>query len=144
MLEQVFRPYSDLLVYALDDTYGRLLDPNIRQEGLVRLGRSRPVEVVQLVAQPVAAVTQTVPKGFGAPVAPAPRVGGFGAPNTRSSESIDPPTNTHGISESPDVPVVRNATQGTNEATTNALELLARARRDAMRGGSVPKPANSN
>lgn len=144
MLEQVFRPYSDLLVYALDDTYGRLLDPNIRQEGLVRLGRSRPVEVVQLVAQPVAAVTQTVPKGFGAPVAPAPRAGGFGAPNTRSSESIDPPTNTHGISESPDVPVVRNATQGTNEATTNALELLARARRDAMRGGSVPKPANSN
>jgi hypothetical protein len=144
MLEQVFRPYSDLLVYALDDTYGRLLDPSIRQEGLVRLGRARPVEVAQPVARPVATVTQTAPKGFSAPVASAPRAGGFGAPSTRSSESIDPPTNTHGISESPDVPVVRNATQGTNEATTNALELLARARRDAMRGGSVAKPAPSN
>jgi hypothetical protein len=74
------------------------------------------------------------------PVVARPRTSGFGAPS-RSSESPDVPTSTHGISESPDIPVVRNSLSS-QEDTDAAMALMAKARRDAMRG-SAPRPASS-
>jgi len=139
-LEQILRPHPDLLVYGLDDEYGRMLDPNIRHEGLSRLGR------VQVPVAAPAAFRQAPP--VHAPVAhapvqqaeAAPRFGQrFSAP-ARSSESPDNPTNTHGISEAPDAPVVQsNLVSQEDEA--NARNLLARARRDVeQRGGGIPRP----
>lgn len=144
-LEQVFRPYPDLLVYALDDAYGDLLDPSIRREGLVRLGRVRQPEVAP---QPV--VTQAPVQAPAAPVQaapPRPRASGFGAPSNRSSESIDPPTNslgtsTQGTPQPSGIPIVRNNLSDQDEMS-NALNLVMRARQEAMRGGSVPRPASN-
>jgi hypothetical protein len=151
-LEQVFRPYPDLLVYALEDVYGSVMDPSIRREGALRFGRARQPEVAPApvpVAAPVApqqvapaAVPQPAPQ---APVQAAkPRSSGFGAPSHRSSESIDPPTSTPGTSlpgttdSAP--PVVKDALVNQDDMS-NALNLVLRARQDAMRGGSVPRPA---
>ena len=150
-LEQVFRPHPDLLVYALDDVYGDVLDPTIRREGNIRLGRARSPEVAPVVQAPVAqapvaqAPVQHVPAA--APPAPArPRASGFGAPAPRSSESIDPPTNTPGTSfpgvQLAGAPVVRE-TLANQDDMSNALNLVMRARQEAMRGGSVPRPAGN-
>jgi len=144
-LEQVYRPFSDLLVYALEDSYGNVLDPKIRREGLVKLGRMRPVDHVEAPAS----VAQPAPHVATPPAAPAPSqpaaVNPFAkaAAANRGSESPDTPSNIRGISESPDVPVVRNSLSS-DQDTANAMELVARARRESMRGGSVPRPTPSN
>ena len=154
-LEQVYRPFSDLLVYALDDAYGAVLDPKIRREGLEKLGRgvSTSVNLVaepansQPFARPVAPVQAPVSaapvfKRVTAPAAPQPVAVAqpFGRPPvSRGSEAVENPTSTHGISESPDIPVMRNSL-GSDQDTANAMELVARARRESMRGGSVPRP----
>lgn len=143
LLEQVYRPFSDLLVYALEDSYGRFLDPAIRQEGLIKLGRMRAPDpaMPQPPVRPAVAVPAVTAQ---APSAPSsvnkPRTSGFGAPS-RSSESPDVPTSTHGISESPDIPVVRNSLSSQEDADA-AMALVAKARREAMRG-SAPRSASN-
>lgn len=148
-LEQVYRPFSDLLVYALDDAYGSFLDPSIRQEGLIKLGKGRPVPVdlpPELpVSRPAAFGTQAKAPSqppVQAPQAAKPRASGFGAPVQRSSESPDVPTSTHGISESPDIPVVRNSLSSQEDADA-AMALVAKARRDAMRAANATRPASN-
>jgi hypothetical protein len=86
----------------------------------------------------VPAATAQVPSAL--TIVNKPRTSGFGAPS-RSSESPDVPTNTHGISESPDVPVVRNSLSSQEDADA-AMALVAKARREAMRG-SAPRSASN-
>lgn len=158
-LEQVFRPFPDLLVYALEDVYGAVMDPSIRREGALRFGRGRqpevapapapaaPQQVAPVQAAPAPVAQQAASVQQAAPAQPArPRASGFGAPSQRSSESIDPPTSTPGtnlpgaVDSGP--PVVRDA-MAKQEDMANALNLVLRARQDAMRGGSVPRPASN-
>lgn len=142
-LEQILRPHPDLLVYGLDDEYGRMLDPNIRHEGLIRLGRTQVPVAVPAAPAPFRQTAQAAVSAHQAPPAQpaaAPKFGQrFNAP-TRSSESPDHPTNTHGISESPESPVVPSSLV-TQEDEANARNLLARARRDVeQRGAGIPRP----
>lgn len=143
-LEQVFRPFSDLLVYGLDDTYGNVLDQKIRREGLVKLGRMRPVDHIPEAA-PATPVQHVAPARPAA--SPVPQTGGnFFA---RAAAVVEAQ---RAISESPDVPVVPPAAPvaptapsvASNADATVAMEAIARARREAMRGGSVPKPSSAN
>jgi hypothetical protein len=140
-LEQVFRPFSDLLVYALEDTYGNVLDPKIRREGLVKLGRMRPVDPAEVVNNSAPMAPQASAQTAPAPAPAQPAVNPFAraAAANRSNDGVD----MRGISESPDTPVVRNSLSS-DQDTANAMELVARARRESMRGGSVPRPTPSN
>jgi hypothetical protein len=148
LLEQVYRPFSDLLVYSLDDTHGEFLDQKIRREGLVKLGRMRPVdhtpiaESVPVQAPPapraeVRSVPQPATPSSGSPFARA-------AAASRSSEAPENPTSTRGIDATPEpAPVVRNSLGNQDDAAI-AMEAVARARREAMRGSSVPRPTSAN
>lgn len=147
-LEQVYRPFSDLLVYALDEVYGRVMDPNIRREGLLKLDpsyrrQSEYAETNQPVVAPVVPQQQR-PAPQPAPVSrPGSSPFARAASANRSSESIDPPTSTRGISESPDAPTVRN-NLSSQEDSENAIELVKRIRMESMRGSSVPRPTGPN
>lgn len=143
-LEQVYRPFSDLLVYALDDAYGRVLDPGIRREGLIKLGRMAPEPVPQAsayVPPPASPFPAAVPVSAPSPVGGSPFARAASA--SRSSESIDPPTSTRGISEPPEAPTVRN-NLSTQEDSASAVELVKRIRMESMRGSSVPRPSGPN
>lgn len=169
-LEQVYRPYSDMLVYALDDTYGSILDQGVRREGLTKLGRMRPTEAAyahhsaapQEVEQPasfpqaapVAQAPRQAASPFGAapaapPVAevtaPASPFAAQGWPSNvvpahRSSESPDNPTSTRGT-EQGNISVPTNLVS--DDDTNSALRLMAKVR-DNMRGGAMPQPNSSN
>lgn len=147
-LEQVYRPFSDLLVYSLDDSYGEVLDQKIRREGLVKLGRMRPVDHVPIPepsAPPAVAAPRAEPRSVPSQPAAAPSSSPFAraASASRSSEAPETPT-IRGTEASPEpAPVVRNSLSSQDDAAI-AMEAVARARREAMRGSSVPRPTSAN
>jgi hypothetical protein len=66
-LEQVLRPYPDLLVYALHDMYGHVMDKDICSEGFSRLNRTAPVSPAWGAPQDTrlpAGSTSYVPTGY--------------------------------------------------------------------------------
>lgn len=168
-LEQVYRPYSDMLVFALDDAYGNILEQGLRREGLTKLGRMRPteaaftdirqqpVEPVHAPAPaqaPVQAATRPAASPFGAPAAPRaaeaaqPAASPFAAqgwpsnvvPPHRSSESPNSPTDTRGTEEANPTVASKLVTQNDVDA---AMRLVAKAR-ESMRGGAMPQPNSGN
>ncbi len=170
-LEQVYRPYSDMLVYALDDTYGSVLDQGVRREGLTKLGRMRPTEAAYAhhSSAPAREPEQPAPAAAPAPAPQAPRAAASpfaAAPAApQAAEATAPaspfaaqgwPSNVvpaHRSSESPDVPT---DTRGTDTASLTvpskivskddvdaAMKLVAKAR-ESMRGGAMPQPNPSN